>query len=72
LFSVGGLRHIEAREKMAFSRSFNERVLGYEFTKLSQETQASTQQKERDKVRVLPDFCNASLMCDSIMQTDDF
>ena len=27
--SVGGLRHVEAREKMFFSRTFNEVVLGF-------------------------------------------
>lgn len=27
--SVGGLRHVEAREKMLFSRTFNEVVLGF-------------------------------------------
>lgn len=28
-YSIGGLRHVEAREKMVFSRTFNEVVLGF-------------------------------------------
>lgn len=28
-YSIGGLRHVEAREKMLFSRTFNEVVLGF-------------------------------------------
>jgi hypothetical protein len=29
VYSIGGLRHVEAREKMLFSRTFNEVVLGF-------------------------------------------
>jgi hypothetical protein len=28
-YSIGGLRHVDAREKMLFSRTFNEVVLGF-------------------------------------------
>lgn len=53
-YSVGGLRHVEAREKMTFSRTYNEVVLGFQVLKRPQEAQMSTQNTKEGSVSTSP------------------
>lgn len=55
--SVGGLRHVEAREKMAFSRTYNEVVLGFSDLKIAQDSHVLTQIDKSDSVSTLPSEC---------------